>query len=91
MSVVVRGFGPRRRREAAHARVAALFDEHAQMVLAICRHLLRDPQAAEDAAQETFLSALWDRTTASTSSNSSLVASHENARCVSLGSLLAAS
>ena len=35
----------------------ALFDEHAPMVLAICRYLLRDPQAAEDAAQETFLSA----------------------------------
>ena len=37
--------------------IGALFDEHAPMVLAICRYLLRDPQAAEDAAQETFLSA----------------------------------
>ena len=37
--------------------IAALFDEHAPMVLGICRYLLRDPQAAEDAAQETFLSA----------------------------------
>jgi RNA polymerase sigma factor (sigma-70 family) len=37
--------------------VGALFDEHAPMVLAICRYLLRDPQAAEDAAQETFLAA----------------------------------
>jgi RNA polymerase sigma factor (sigma-70 family) len=38
-------------------RVGALFDEYASMVLAICRCILRDPQAAEDAAQETFLSA----------------------------------
>jgi RNA polymerase sigma factor (sigma-70 family) len=41
----------------AEVRVGTLFDEHAPMVLAVCRYLLRDPQAAEDAAQETFLSA----------------------------------
>jgi RNA polymerase sigma factor (sigma-70 family) len=41
----------------AEVRVGTLFDEHAPMVLGICRYLLRDPQAAEDAAQETFLSA----------------------------------
>src|ERR671919_3152707 len=45
------------RAQAAGVRVGALFDEFAPMVLAICRYLLRDPQAAEDAAQETFLSA----------------------------------
>ena len=49
--------GARRRDEAAGARVGALFDEYAGMVLAVCRYQLRDPQAAEDAAQETFLSA----------------------------------
>ena len=37
--------------------VAALFDEHARMVLGLCRFLLRDPHEAEDAAQQTFLSA----------------------------------
>ena len=47
----------RSRPEPADAGVGALFDAHAPMVLAICRYLLRDPQAAEDAAQETFLSA----------------------------------
>jgi RNA polymerase sigma factor (sigma-70 family) len=44
-------------RESAAVGVGELFDEHAPMVLAICRYLLRDAQAAEDAAQETFLSA----------------------------------
>src|SRR5918994_1327675 len=48
---------PARRNEAAGLRVGALFDEFAPMVLAVCRYHLRDPQAAEDAAQETFLSA----------------------------------
>jgi RNA polymerase sigma factor (sigma-70 family) len=37
--------------------VAALYDQHAAMVLAICRRLLRDSGEAEDAAQQTFLSA----------------------------------
>jgi RNA polymerase sigma-70 factor (ECF subfamily) len=45
------------RRESAGQRVGALFDEFAPMVLAVCRYQLKDPQAAEDAAQETFLSA----------------------------------
>ena len=45
------------RRKSADQRVGALFDEFAPMVLAVCRYQLRDPQAAEDAAQETFLSA----------------------------------
>ena len=46
-----------RRKDAAGQRVGALFDEFAPMVLAVCRSHLRDPQAAEDAAQETFLNA----------------------------------
>jgi RNA polymerase sigma factor (sigma-70 family) len=37
--------------------VAALFDEHAAMVLGLCRLLLRDHHEAEDAAQQTFVSA----------------------------------
>jgi RNA polymerase sigma-70 factor (ECF subfamily) len=37
--------------------VAALFDEHAGMVLGLCRLLLRDHHEAEDAAQQTFVSA----------------------------------
>src|ERR671919_2982474 len=45
------------RAQAAGVRVGALFDEFAPMVLAVCRYQLRDGQAAEDAAQETFLSA----------------------------------
>jgi RNA polymerase sigma-70 factor (ECF subfamily) len=32
-----------------------LFDEHARAVLAICRVMVRDPDEAEDAAQQTFL------------------------------------
>jgi RNA polymerase sigma factor (sigma-70 family) len=38
-------------------RVAALYEQHGAMVLAICRRLLRDASEAEDAAQQTFLSA----------------------------------
>ena len=57
MSVLARSAATRSQRQTADAGVGALFDEHAPMVLAICRYLLRDPQAAEDAAQETFLSA----------------------------------
>jgi RNA polymerase sigma factor (sigma-70 family) len=39
------------------ARVGALFSDHGRMVYGLCRMLLRDPIEAEDAAQETFLSA----------------------------------
>ena len=42
---------------AAAARLAELFDAHAATVLGICRSLLRDVDEAEDAAQQTFLSA----------------------------------
>ena len=42
---------------AAGARLAELFDAHARMVVAVCRLQLRDPVEAEDAAQQTFLSA----------------------------------
>ncbi len=44
-------------RRAIAGRVAALFDEHASMVLGLCRLLLRDHHEAEDAAQQTFVSA----------------------------------
>lgn len=44
-------------RRAVGGRVAALFDEHAAMVLGLCRLLLRDHHEAEDAAQQTFVSA----------------------------------
>ena len=37
--------------------LAKLFEYHARMVLGICRALLRDGYEAEDAAQQTFLSA----------------------------------
>jgi RNA polymerase sigma factor (sigma-70 family) len=37
--------------------IARLFERHARMVLGICRALLRDGHEAEDAAQQTFLSA----------------------------------
>lgn len=46
-----------RARRAVGARVAALFDEHAGMVLGLCRLLLRDHHEAEDACQQTFVSA----------------------------------
>jgi len=42
---------------AAAAHVAGLFERHAALVLGICRGMLRDPGEAEDAAQQTFLSA----------------------------------
>ena len=42
---------------AAGVRAAALYDEHGRMVLGVCRMLLRNPHDAEDAAQQTFLSA----------------------------------
>jgi RNA polymerase sigma-70 factor (ECF subfamily) len=37
--------------------VRGLFEEHGRCVYTLCRHLLRDPVEAEDAAQQTFLSA----------------------------------
>jgi RNA polymerase sigma factor (sigma-70 family) len=53
---VTAGRASRRRHEVGRS-VGRLFDEFAPMVLAVCRCELRDAQAAEDAAQETFLSA----------------------------------
>src|SRR6187397_2538785 len=47
----------RRRHSAAAERIAVLFEEHGRMVFGISRLLLRDPVEAEDAAQQTFLSA----------------------------------
>src|SRR5262249_24629400 len=44
-------------REAARARAGKLFGEHGTLIERICRHLLRDEFEAEDAAQQTFLSA----------------------------------
>jgi len=43
--------------EAVGAYVGRLFADHGRMVLGLCRLLLRDPVDAEDAAQQTFLSA----------------------------------
>jgi RNA polymerase sigma-70 factor (ECF subfamily) len=37
--------------------ISTLFDQHASMVLGLCRLLLRDHHEAEDAAQQTFVSA----------------------------------
>jgi RNA polymerase sigma factor (sigma-70 family) len=47
----------RRQRRAAGERIAALFEEHGRMVYGVCRLILSDPVEAEDAAQQTFLSA----------------------------------
>ena len=41
--------------EAAEMAFAALVDRHGPMVLRTCRSVLRDPHAAEDAFQATFL------------------------------------
>src|SRR4051812_2352596 len=46
---------PGARRPAQH--LAELFEAHAAMVLGICRGMLRNAHDAEDAAQQTFLSA----------------------------------
>ena len=45
------------RPEQVGARVGGLFEQHGRMVLAICGLVLRDREEAEDAAQQTFLSA----------------------------------
>ncbi len=47
----------RRRQRAAGERISALFEEHGRMVYGVCRLNLRDGIEAEDAAQQTFLSA----------------------------------
>lgn len=39
------------------ARVAKLFERHGRMVYGVCRAMLRDTHEAEDATQQTFLSA----------------------------------
>ena len=39
------------------ARVARLFERHVRMVYGVCRTMLRDAHEAEDATQQTFLSA----------------------------------
>lgn len=57
MSAIARRKRARARSDDAGTGIDVLFEEHAPMVLAICRYHLRDPQAAEDAAQEVFLSA----------------------------------
>ncbi len=43
--------------EEAGGRIAALFDAHGRMILGLCRFLLRDADEADDATQQTFLSA----------------------------------
>ena len=45
------------RPEQVGKRVGGLFEQHGRMVLAICGLVLRDREEAEDAAQQTFLSA----------------------------------
>jgi len=47
----------RPRDDGAAGRVEALYREHHTMVLAVCRGFLRDHVEADDAAQQTFLSA----------------------------------
>lgn len=41
----------------ASARLAELYRDHSRMVVGLCRLLLRDAEEAEDAAQQSFLSA----------------------------------
>ena len=43
--------------DSPEARLERLYTDHFRMVRGICRRLLRDPTEAEDAAQQTFLSA----------------------------------
>jgi RNA polymerase sigma factor (sigma-70 family) len=42
---------------AAGARLGQLYTDHSRMVYGVCRMLLRDPNEAEDATQQVFLSA----------------------------------
>src|SRR6266550_2419461 len=53
----VRATAGRLSSEAAGARLGELFEVHGRMVYGLCRLLLRDPDEAEDAAQQVFLSA----------------------------------
>lgn len=46
-----------RRKDMTAARVEQLYTSHAALVRSVCRSLLRDRAEAEDAAQQTFLSA----------------------------------
>jgi RNA polymerase sigma factor (sigma-70 family) len=57
MTILARRKAAQPRGDETSSGIEALFEDHAPMVLAICRYHLRDHQAAEDAAQETFLSA----------------------------------
>jgi len=41
----------------AAVRVAELYGRHGRMVAGLCRGMLRDPEEAADAAQQTFLAA----------------------------------
>lgn len=43
--------------EEVGGRLASLFDAHGRMILGLCRFLLRDSVEADDATQQTFLSA----------------------------------
>jgi RNA polymerase sigma-70 factor (ECF subfamily) len=43
--------------DTARARATELYEHHGRMVLGLCRVILREPAEAEDAAQQTFLSA----------------------------------
>src|SRR4051812_11674708 len=47
----------RPRPRAEGALLSRLFEQHGRPVYGLCRLLLRDPNDAEDAAQQTFLSA----------------------------------
>src|SRR5215218_5234325 len=47
-------------RNGSEAAFEALFDRHSRGILAFCRHMLGSADEAEDAAQQTFLSAYSD-------------------------------
>jgi RNA polymerase sigma factor (sigma-70 family) len=47
-------------REGRAAAFEAVYDRHHRGILSFCRHMLGDPQEAEDAVQHTFLSAYND-------------------------------
>jgi RNA polymerase sigma factor (sigma-70 family) len=44
-------------REGRHGAFEAVYDRHHRGILSFCRHMLGDPQEAEDAVQHTFLAA----------------------------------